>query len=170
MKKIKDIISKPSQALRAMVDGLYEQSTKDDFVIDMHTYLGTEDIGFERNGEEKIVCVGCAATCAVMKLTGTKFDPINVEYNPNVGALEEYMSKYYDFSFHDIRQFEQAVNAIRFNCDLSLLFAYFDISFFSVPYQFLRNTVDAKMDSDNWKEFCSLYVEPLILQLEAVGL
>lgn len=56
---------KPSDAVMAMILGLEEQSKREDFVIDM------ESFGMRRKLEGRgIVCLGCAATCALQKMTG----------------------------------------------------------------------------------------------------
>ena len=52
------IAKKPSVALKAMCDGLERQSKEPDFEIDMGTF-------FRRT---QGVCVGCAATCAILEL------------------------------------------------------------------------------------------------------
>jgi hypothetical protein len=94
MKLIKDIITKPSEALQAMVDGLLEQSKRGDFKIDMDTY-GTYD--------ENNICCGCAATCTVQKLLNKNLDKENIDYESH--------SEF--FGIEDIIEFESVMNEAR---------------------------------------------------------
>jgi hypothetical protein len=57
MRKISDIISKPSEALQEMLNGLNESKTWKNFELDMDTY-GEVSRGVT-------ICFGCAATCTV---------------------------------------------------------------------------------------------------------
>ena len=61
-------IDRPSQALRAMCDGLEEADSRPDFEIDMSTY------GEVRNN----ICFGCAATCALQELLEEPFTALEI--------------------------------------------------------------------------------------------
>lgn len=142
MRKITDVISKPSEALRAMVDGLLEQSKREDFVIDMSEW--------GRYDSEKEVCFGCAATCALQKLSG---------HNLREGFIEDVRTRaaIYEFDRSSVDVFENAVNYARCG-DL-----YYLISFFKkdVP-------PGNKFEEWNDKWHLSEYWEEEIPKIEAV--
>lgn len=71
-KRIKDYIKLPSEAVQLMIDGLREQSKRPDFKIKMNTYGCF-------NGD---ICFGCAATCALQKMTGINFTWDNILTTP----------------------------------------------------------------------------------------
>jgi len=132
MRKITDIISKPSEALQAMVDGLLEQDQRSDFRIDMATF-GNYD-------PERKICFGCAATCTAQKLAGINFTGKEID---NEREREYFL----DIKMADYNDFENVIDSVRRGA-VSDLFDYFDIGT-GLQYQF-----DAKFDleNDNWKE------------------
>lgn len=92
----REILGKPSAAIRAMCDGLEEQSQRRGFRIDMQTF------GFSSNK----VCFGCAATCAAQKTTGRtlKWDTI-AGVTTRADAL--------GVDAHDLETFEIAIDNLR---------------------------------------------------------
>jgi len=135
MRKIRDIISKPSEALRAMVDGLLEQSQREDFLIEM------SDWG---SATEK-VCFGCAATCTLQKVAGINLMPGTQRYG--VGNLD-WRSDQLGLDENDVNHFENAMNDARMG-DLETLFEYFDID---VQGLGLIRDYEWYLHNDNWRK------------------
>lgn len=145
--KITDYISKPSEALQAMIDGLANQSKRLDFVIDMGTYGST-------NGK---TCFGCAATCAIQQITDRTLTTKSI----GVSNLS-IRSKSTGIDKEDYSIFEDAINSARQGY-LSDLFDYFKLEHdYDFDYRF-------DMVSDNWEEQIPK-VEELINELKERGL
>jgi hypothetical protein len=145
MKNIKDIISKPSEALQAMMDGLLEQAQRSDFKIDMLTY-GKYD--------ENNICYGCAATCTVQKLLNKNLDKENIDWDLH--------SEF--FGIKDIIEFERVMDWARVG-DLRDLFYYFNL------LDKFENDFDDMfgLETDNWKRELPK-VKELIKELKEKGL
>ena len=101
---------KVSVALQAMIDGLHYQSQRKDFKIAMKSFGDFNN----NNG----VCYGCAATCAVQKLSGVNFCDSSI-----TGELTR--AKFLDVNVHDLKDFEDAIDSAR-NGYLYELFVYMD--------------------------------------------
>ena len=112
MRKIKDIISKPSEALEAMVAGLLKQSQRADFIINMSTF-GSE------NTHDKRKCFGCAATCTIQQLAGKDLTPANI-------SSEIKRADALDFDYEDMESFEMAIESARHG-GMWRLFKYFNM-------------------------------------------
>lgn len=112
MRKIKDLINKPSEALEAMVRGVERVKAKewDNFVIDLDTF------GYKVGN----TCFGCMATCAVYELGGKSPDTDNV--------LEKQRYFYLGFDKCDLDDFEVAMNSARMGGFISL-FRYFGFEY-----------------------------------------
>lgn len=146
MKKITDYISKPSEALKAMVDGLINQSKRKDFKIDMK-YFGRGVKG---------VCFGCAATCAIQQITGRKFTATNVG-DEDFEKREKVMKV-------DYCVFEDCINLARKGIMYDL-FNFFQLgSYFIHSYNSRFNLENDNLESQLPK------VEKLIAELKAKGL
>lgn len=65
-------ITKPSQALEAMVDGLLASKDNPNFRAEMDTY---GDVHEQADGP---LCFGCAATCTLQQLAGARFTPDSI--------------------------------------------------------------------------------------------
>ena len=115
MRKIKDIISKPSQAIRAMVEGLKAQSLRKDFVIEMGTFGSLQDQ----------LCAGCAATCAIQQIAGKNFTDWRIE---KVLSRANFLY----FEMGDLDYFEAIIDFIRQAEGLECLFHYFGIDTYSL--------------------------------------
>lgn len=96
MRKIKDILPKPSDAIQAMIDGLEEQSKRPDFEVNM-SFFGLHD---------KEMCFGCAATCAAQKAFGRNLSFENIEGTDSRAAFFETDIEEYD-------AFESAIDDFR---------------------------------------------------------
>ena len=127
-RQIKDIISKPSEALQAMVDGLKAQSEREDFVIDMDSY-GTHDYK---------ICYGCAATCTIQQLTGKKLTSKNIDETSD-------RAKFLKLDEYDLDDFEFIMNNVRSGYYIEGLLQYFNIT-----KRVKRPCFSLK--SHNWKE------------------
>lgn len=151
MDKIKHIISKPSQALQAMVDGLIEQNERPDFEINMNTF------GTTSNG----MCYGCAATCAIQHLTGEDFTAKNIE--------DDYeRSQLLQIDGDDLEHFECAIDEARCGY-LNGLFSYFGVpaSYLNDPK--FEHQIGTALEDSNWEERLPFFRER-IKQLESEGL
>jgi hypothetical protein len=112
MKKIKDIISKPSQAIRAMCEGLIDQNKRTDFIVNMDTF------GSYIDG----ICYGCAATCAIQNITGR-----NLTAGEQIERVTN-RSKVLRLDHEDLERFEFIIDDVRrgnFGLGLIRLFEYF---------------------------------------------
>lgn len=69
-RKIKSIVSKPSEAVQAMIDGL---KNRRGLRINMGTYGQSED-------EKSKICYGCAATCTVQQVAGKKIPASLIDF------------------------------------------------------------------------------------------
>lgn len=132
-------------AVMAMIDGLEKQDKRKDFMINMGTYGNT---GIENN---KIVCIGCAATCAIQQYFGINF---NSEYIRHTRQRSLYLNVNTDVLNH----FEQAIDHLRFNNPEELSkFCYLtdeDASFIYTEFMPLP-----KMWNDTWKVDIRQYKE-----------
>jgi hypothetical protein len=102
-------IDRPSQALQAMLDGLYEQYNRHDFRIDMRVY-GAGDGG---------VCYGCASTCTLQKLAGKDFTTATIDTRDSRAAVLA-------VDANDLYIFEHAMDHAR-KGGCGLLFDFFEI-------------------------------------------
>lgn len=133
MKKIKNIISKPSQAVTAMIVGLLRQNTRSDFKIDMGVYG-------EVNRAEKI-CYGCAATSCVQQLTGQ---------DATYEGVRDYSSPFYwfeDYDSDDIADFESAIDDVRVGYSGSL-FWYLGFNVNTIDPDLIRTPF--KLQTEDW--------------------
>lgn len=142
MVKITDLISKPSEALQAMIDGLLEQSKRKDFTIWMGSF------GYVKED----MCYGCAATCAVQKIFNKNFEVHSITSR----------SFLFGISFCDLKFFEIAIDAAR-NGRLSSLFSYFHKDFSD------RWENKWMLQDHNWREQLPL-VQSAINEMKEVGL
>ncbi len=110
--KIKDIISKPSEAVQAMIDGIKEQKKrKGEFRIYMN-YYGHVDAG---------ICCGCAATCAVQKIAKRNYKPTEI-------LKRKDRAKALNLDMQDLDRFENAIDYLRMGTKISLM-QYFGYSY-----------------------------------------
>lgn len=132
MRKITDIISKPSEALQAMVDGLLEQDKRPDFEVNMST--------FGDHNEDERMCYGCAAACAIQKLAGKNLDAESIfDLYARAGGL--------GISTKSLDVFETAIDIAR-QGGLINLFHFFNI--YDVP---LRLRLGGwSLQTHNWRE------------------
>jgi hypothetical protein len=105
MRDIRELAPKPSDAIKAMLDGLAELP-RGNFIVDMGTY-GRAD------GE---ICYGCAATCAVHKLAGKTPDPSYIYQAARPYRL--------DLEPIQLEYFEEAINLFRMGMPWTLFDFY----------------------------------------------
>jgi hypothetical protein len=91
---IVDAGGKASDVIDAMIQGL--QNIPENFKINMGTYGNSIDE----------VCYGCAATCAVMRISGKTFAPGNI-------LSSILRSKITGYSEFEEKQFERAIDELR---------------------------------------------------------
>lgn len=147
MRKIKDIVQKPSDAVDAMIKGLIRQSKRKGFKIQMQSYGGYS--------AEEQVCFGCAATCTLQEIAGKNLTrSYMVGYNLRLEELELVD----DSSAYDEFDFEMSIDRLRTGKPEMLL------RFFEVDVD-LRDQIlwspEAKslprMTTGDWKEHLSSY-------------
>lgn len=109
MKKVRDIIQRPSDAVMAMVEGIRKQRKRPDFCLDMDTF------GMAIGG----ICYGCAATCAVQEI---------YNHDLNIHEIQSRLLKIraFDADSIDLADFEKAIDSLRQGIYLPL-FDYFDV-------------------------------------------
>jgi hypothetical protein len=146
MRLIKDIAPKPSDAIQAMIDGLLEQSERNDFKIDMGSF----------GGFKKGVCCGCAAVCCVQKLAGVDFKD---EYSITLAGQSELSG----FDSSDLDDFENAVDFLRMGYLLPF-FAYWQMV---PPDMFLVD--EWYLHDEDWREQLPL-IQNYCDKLKAAGL
>lgn len=144
---------KPSNAVKAMISGLKNQSKRKDFRIDM------ADFG----GYEEGVCFGCAATCSVQELSGKNFLPNSYSIRGTVNR-----AAFLNMHFDDLTKFEYSIDSLRNGVLYSLL------DYFRVP---LDLTVQLnsefgylwKMNTYNWEKEIPK-IQPFLDRLIELGL
>lgn len=147
-RRIRDIISKPSQALRAMCQGLIEQDKREDFEVDMGTF-GEMYADIKK-------CFGCAATCAISKIANVNFTLGNIDDRT-------LRARYSNLSLFDLRRFEEAMEYARVG-DTEELFNYFQIE--EYPYELQETNVC--FINANWQQ-STKDIQPYIERLEEAG-
>jgi hypothetical protein len=107
-------ISKPSQALRAMVTGLLKAKADENCVVVMG------DFGEMRDG----VCHGCAATYALTELSGISIGAGEYPRKDHIGRALD-VTREFDVTRCEVSDFECAVDCAR-QGQLKRLFDFFD--------------------------------------------
>jgi hypothetical protein len=144
-RSIKELAPKPSDAIKAMLEGLRELPG-DEFEVDMGSFGRT-------SGD---VCYGCAATCAVFRLGGKV---------PRSEVMLGFTAQadYLQLNVHELRKFEIAIDHFRMGFPWQLF------AFYRVPF----NTTFAQrqpwcLQQHNFEEQLS-QIEEYIRKLEAAG-
>ena len=124
-------ITKPSQAIRAMVVGIRQQSRRKKFVVNMTTY-GLAG----RDG----ICYGCAATCTIQKLARKNFKPkdlsskiVNGLIHPPFLTRENVAAEWGNTTRAVVSKFEHVINEVR-QGRLKQLFEFFELGGCIPPY------------------------------------
>lgn len=160
--RIRDIIKKPSQAIRAMIRGLQRQGRRKQFRIKMSSWGHTE----------KEMCYGCAATCTVQEIAHRNLVPgkelINDTYD---------RARFFGFDRDDLDNFEQAMNQVRLGSFISLYW-FLGIQCRSYPVEVVvdkwhewcadRGSYDVKLTDNTWHKRLPLYTK-LAQMLEKAG-
>lgn len=151
MRKIKDILPKPSDAIQAMIDGLEEQSERPKFQIEMSTF------GEAGAGD---VCFGCAATCTIQHAFEHNFTVDEIEgcYN---------RSEALNVDEEDLDIFEDVIDGFRQGYAFRLL-NYYGIRRGHPNFNDLY-TGDWNMMTFNWKSEIPK-VKAYLEQLKTLGL
>lgn len=142
MKTIFELAPKPSDAIKAMWQGLIEQSKREDFVINMQSFGGYSTF--------QGICFGCAATCSIQQLSGVNFEMSNSHSIVDVSKR----SKLLKIEMDSLNRFEACIDEFR-NGDLTYLLDFYDrntelnIVYDEFPPDI--NFPDILMDDDDWK-------------------
>ncbi len=154
---------KPSVALEAMCRGLETNSQRKDFRVDMNVLV-------ELSIPQQRICYGCAATCAVMELTGIPLTYANaVDMEDESGYLGgAKRAELFEVDPDDLCRFEMAIDDARAG-DLGSLSYYFCDRHHELP-EMPRGQEDAwYLDSDDWQEQLPR-VRAYIQELQEAGL
>ncbi len=116
MPTIKELAPKPSDALRAMINGLFNQDEREDFRIDM-TSFGNIEVN---EGREIDYCYGCAATCALQEIAHKNFVDSDIMSSGS-------RARFLGFDYDELSDFEYAMEEAR-NGLLLRLFKFYNIS------------------------------------------
>ncbi len=145
---IRETVTKPSIALRAMVEGLKDPGY---LQVDMNMFYDVDlDIG---------ACFGCAATCTLQRLTGKK---LRADDSLNRGSTR---AKFWGFdSEQELDVFEGTMDAARLGA-MKMLFEYCRVDLRWNPDHDNRFC----LDNPGWRHSLS-DVEKFIERLEAEGL
>lgn len=153
-KRIKDVITKPSEAIQAMIDGLRKQSQRSDFQVNMMTYGARGS----KHGAYANICYGCAATCTVQELA-------HIDLSCDVIGSKERRAKALGFKLLDQLQFEYVIDLVR-RGNMSELFVYFDISL-QEAHRFIDAWLPTLVDT-NWEKDLKYY-EQYVRKLQKAG-
>lgn len=147
MNSMKNYCPTPSSAIRAMINGLRNQSQRDDFSVDMLTFGA--HIGS--------TCFGCAATCAVQQATGINFTRDSIK-----SCVSK--SKAVGVSPLHLQQFEYVIDDLRLGA-IAPLFEYYDLD---IPRELICLDLPLMVNS-TWEDSLPAY-EALAAELEKSGL
>lgn len=162
-------ITKMSQSLHAVLDGLEDMEKDPAQAVDMSTFgnwLWTSDMTEDGEiTEEKLICYGCAATAALQKLANKKFDKRNITIETNrFNAVKEQHPGLNDIRF---RRFEIAIDDFRAGYPDPLM------KFFGIKDESVINAVVRKSSflymGDEWRKEVPC-VRGIIEYLEERGL
>lgn len=106
-KKIKDLISKPSEALEVMVQGLLNQDKREDFKVNMGTFWD-DNIPQFGDAPKVIICFGCAATCFLQEIA-----KVNLTYDPAYPKSGIYRHTSMGLDPREADSFEDAIDMAR---------------------------------------------------------
>jgi hypothetical protein len=134
MKKFNEIISKPSEALEAMIKGLRKYSRRKNFEVNMSHF----------GGSSEGICFGCAATCTVQQIINKDFTPTTIES----AAIR---SIALDVVKDDLDRFEYAIDNARSGM-MGSLFRYFSININAFDFDTELLDPGFKLGTDNWTE------------------
>lgn len=134
MTTIRNFISKPSEAVNAMLTGLNHYDEAPWFDIDMGTY------GASYGVSKDDICFGCAATCALQQITSKDFTPTTIRTTETRAAA-------LGLTVQDLAHFEGVINHLRLG-EVKPLFNYFGIK--RVPKKL--QDPGFSLLTQNWKE------------------
>ncbi len=132
MRSIFNLAPKPSDAVRAMIEGLEQHSKREDFFVDMGHYLMVDS--------EQRECFGCAATCALQQITDRGLQANDFDYRRTSSR-----SEVFNIDGYEINCFEEAVDQFR-RGDVSSLF-----KFYGIPLIRWVNFKLPVLETDNWQ-------------------
>jgi hypothetical protein len=134
------------EVTQAMIDGLINQSKRDDFQIKMHTF----------GNSDGLVCFGCAATCTIQQLSNFNFKhPFEIN---NVSRRYETIDN--KSLFKDIKElntFEMAIDNFRTSFPEDICY------FLNLDYQKIKEIIQSvnplPLSTNNWQERLPTYQE-----------
>lgn len=156
MKTIRELTeNKPSNAIFAMIEGLKEQSEREDFRIKMLTF-GTS------NGD---YCFGCAATCTIQKIS-----KINLTIE-NINTKEE-RANALGFNLDELTIFEDCIDNLRNGTRLPA-YVYYGyknlLNFYGINDNIIPDEEMKTLNSWDWHENLQPYIN-YANKLKSLGL
>jgi hypothetical protein len=130
------------KAVQAMIDGLIKQSKREDFKIDMGSFGDSEIEDFTG----KVICFGCAATCAVQEITKKNLTAKHM--------VETKRAAFLKLVYDDMDYFEIGINELRNGGDLYHLKKYLGIPK-EVNLKLVKNL--PFLTTDTWRENLPAY-------------
>ena len=162
-------VTKPSQVVRAMIDGLNHHCTRDDFEVNMEVFI--DKLVY------KNLCIGCAATCAIQEVLNKEITRDDLAREEEFDLkLEANRFDLYSHLFHTdhnetnaIMLFESLVEHLRTGDIVGLL------QFYECKQEDIDNILDSWEDNlpvlttRTWEENIKSY-ELFAKDLEAINL
>lgn len=144
-RSIKELAPKPSDAVRAMIDGLQEFSKSLDFQVAMDTF-GRWDNG---------ICFACAATCALYKLAGRSPTDSPKSLEGSLNRLRFLRIDYYNWWVSSGVTFEGVMDRFRTG-NVYPLFLYYEVDppefVFDNPVYTSFGSTPWYLNNLNWRE------------------
>lgn len=141
LRSIKELAPKPSDAIKAMIDGL-EQLPNDQFQLDMSTYGYRPGWGH--------ICYGCAATCALFQLGGRHPEEIGRAINDFDDRLLSLRISREDFDRYGY-DFEMAIDHFR-GGRVDALYRYYGMDADDHRIPWVAPDEAWGMSTRNWRE------------------
>lgn len=143
MELILKFAPKPSDAVLAMINGLEEHDKREEFEIDMESF-GMRRFKPNTFGGGSYVCIGCAATCALQKMTGITLNQENI-----CGAYAR--ANTLGIPDPEMMKIEMMYESLR-RGDASVLYGLYKVG--NVPHFSLPH-----MKNDNWRLHLPVFKE-----------
>jgi len=160
MRTIKELLPKPSDAIKAMLAGLQKADHERGFQIDMSTYGAVSDE--DECGSEPI-CFGCAATCAIQHLLGRPFLPEEIDDRSKHAAV-------LNVHWQEVNAFETAIDNFRTGF-IYVLFRFYELDLSENRFKALEAHVDRNiyLKTHNWTEQIPA-IEKAIKMMKELGI
>lgn len=160
--EIREVVTKPSQVINAVVTGLRKHSQREDFEIDMSTYGSKRDLG------NSPICYGCAATSCLQQLAGRDLTAEFFIERDFWGEMGDSKGSPLGLDWEEVNNFESVINNFRLG-SFGSLFWYFNIILSSSKISCLEDNYKFSLETYNWREQLTI-VQKLVYELQLQGL